>query len=708
MKTLSWTGFLFFALPVAVAAQTTTRQLEPILISGDRLASSENGSNSIATGIDRSIIEQQPTARNLGDVINRMPGVYMGGPPNENKDIRLRGLDKEFTRFELDGAQLPGAGEKREFQVNRLSPFSIGEITILRNPTAKYESDGIAGRILAESREIPQDQATQARVFGGGADSLDGEARGINLFHGQRVNQQFGFNLFADYEEQPLTKEKTVEKYDSSGVLKETETEVEEKPTETVNLLADLAWFYDQGEVHFRPLYNRLNEDKDKEKIKTKLDKNEIEIEQEQEDKIQTTRGAQLEHVHRFSNQVSLTSGLQYYETLEEKDKTKPKFKVANGSRELDKTEVEDEEKQDDILQLDAGLKIPFFSVMPQSLETGIRVRERNRFRDKSKIEIKPDGSSQDKGEAKDNYELEERYYAAYLQNDFMATERLTVTPGVRYERVERTSESGAGDLVEKTFNDVNPHLHVRYRLTDQLTAFGALSRTINMPKFDEVSPYAQEKGDRFTLGNPALEPARSVNTDLGLRWQQDGTELVATVFHKRITDVIEEVNTGRVRDGKDVYQVENVGDGRLDGLELELRVADALPGLTPWGNITFIHSELTDASGNKRPFNEQPDRIANLGFDYQLAATGTSLTVAGKYVGDFSKTEPDKKETQASQWFLDVGLRQRLTDGFYVTFDALNILDTEKEKVKFEGDDTVFERESTGPVYLVGLEATF
>jgi outer membrane receptor for ferrienterochelin and colicin len=132
------------------------------------------------------------------------------------------------------------------------------------------------------------------------------------------------------------------------------------------------------------------------------------------------------------------------------------------------------------------------------------------------------------------------------------------------------------------------------------------------------------------------------------------------------------------------------------------------LPGLTPWGNVTFIHSELTDASGNKRPFNEQPDRIANLGFDYQLVRTGTSLSMAGKYVGDFSKNEVDKEETEASQWFLDVGLRQRLTDQLYFTVDALNILDTEKEKVKFEGGKTEFERETTGPVYLVGLEATF
>ncbi|MFN3579610.1 MAG: TonB-dependent receptor plug domain-containing protein [Pseudomonas sp.] len=708
MRARTHTGLFFLLLPVAAIAEPATYQLQPVIVSAEWDGRNANSNSSVATAIDRSTIEQQPAARNLGDVINRMPGVFMGGPPGENNDIRLRGLDKEFTRFELDGAQLPGSGEKREFEVNRLSPFAIGEVTIVRNPTAKYESDGIAGRVQARSREIPQGRMTQARVYGGGAGDLDGRIRGINLFHGQRLNQQFGFNLFADYDQQQVFKDKTVKKFDGAGLLRDSESEQEAKPTDTVNLMADLAWFYDQGEVHFRPLFNRLEENKDKEKIKTNFVNNQVEIEQEQEDKTQTTRGVQLQHVHRFFNQVELASGLQYYETLEEKDKTKPRFRVVDSTRVLNTTELEEESKQDDILQLDMGLTIPFMSVVPQSLETGVRVRERNRFRDKSKLEVRANGSIQDKGEAKDNYELEERYFAWYLQNDLLATERLTATPGIRLERVERTSRSGTGEVVERSFNEVNPHLHISYEFNDQLTAFGAISRTINMPKFDEVSPYIQEKGDRFTLGNPALEPARSVNTDIGLRWQQGSTELMATAFHKRITGLIEEVDTGSQRDGKDIYQVENVGDGRLDGLELEARAVDALPGLTPWGNISFIHSAVTDSSGSTRRFREQPNRIANLGFDYRFAPTGTSMSFAGKYVGESEKTDANKREVLSSQWFLDIGLRQEMADGVFLTADALNVLNTEKNSTTHEQNGRVLSREASGAVYMIGFEATF
>jgi len=45
-----------------------------------------------------------------GDVLKRLPGLFMGGPPGENKDVRLRGLDKEYTQILVDGERVSGGG----------------------------------------------------------------------------------------------------------------------------------------------------------------------------------------------------------------------------------------------------------------------------------------------------------------------------------------------------------------------------------------------------------------------------------------------------------------------------------------------------------------------------------------------------------------------------------------------------------------------
>ncbi|MEX2454931.1 MAG: TonB-dependent receptor plug domain-containing protein, partial [Rhodospirillaceae bacterium] len=54
------------------------------------------------TGLTRDQFETTPNQR-LGDVLQRLPGVTMGGAPGERKDVRLRGMDKEYTRTQFDG-----------------------------------------------------------------------------------------------------------------------------------------------------------------------------------------------------------------------------------------------------------------------------------------------------------------------------------------------------------------------------------------------------------------------------------------------------------------------------------------------------------------------------------------------------------------------------------------------------------------------------
>jgi outer membrane cobalamin receptor len=103
-----------------------------------------------------------------GDVLRRLPGVIIQGGPGADKDVWLRGIDKEYTRTQIDGITVPNGGEKREFQFNQLPAFAIEEIKVIRNSTAEYESDGIAGRIDVRTRSIPTKFTSEARVGYGG------------------------------------------------------------------------------------------------------------------------------------------------------------------------------------------------------------------------------------------------------------------------------------------------------------------------------------------------------------------------------------------------------------------------------------------------------------------------------------------------------------------------------------------------------------
>lgn len=661
-------------------------------------------------GVDREEFTERPNANRLGDVINRLPGVFMGGPPTENKDIRLRGLDKEFTRFQYGDVQLPGAGEKREFQVNRLSPFSVGAVRALRSPTAEFESDGIAGRVIADPRPIPESRRVELLGHVGGVDDLDGEDWRASLGLGGPIAGPFSANLFLDATRFPLQKEKDKTKLAPDGSLKEREIEDEDKPTRSYNVTADLRYRYGSGAIHLRPMYLELEEDKDKRKLKIKADGSR-ELELEDELKEQTTLGASLENEHFFLNGAALETRVSYFETDETKDKEKPKFK--DGV--LDKTEIEDEEKEDSFWEARSAVTVPFQAGVGHNLKLGAHGRLRERFRDKTKIEISPDGSTSDKTNPKDHYEIDEDYIAGFIQDELALAPRWTLLPGVRVEWLQQTARSGAGLERDETFLDVNPSVHLAWRTTDRLTLKLSGARTLNRPKFDEIAPFREEKGDRFVEGNPELEPARAWNLDLSGLYHSNDLTLGVALFYKDIDDVIEEADTGEVVDGKDVFRVENVGDGWIRGIELEQRLhlgllVPALDGLSLWANESVFDSELTDASGRERPFNEQPGTIINGGMDYHLAATGTRLSVAVKRIGELQKAKEDgEEETEDARTTLDLKATQSLGSRAEVFFEALNLTDAEKEKTKIRPNGEIeLEEESVGRFFRIGLRARF
>ncbi|MFQ5544228.1 MAG: TonB-dependent receptor domain-containing protein, partial [Nitrospiria bacterium] len=166
----------------------------------------------------------------------------------------------------------------------------------------------------------------------------------------------------------------------------------------------------------------------------------------------------------------------------------------------------------------------------------------------------------------------------------------------------------------------------------------------------------------------------------------------------------------------KNVLRIENVGDGWLRGIELEQRIdfrgsGKSYSGLSLWANESFLDSEVQVKNGPKRPFNEQPDFIANFGFGYDHISTGVSLDVSAQFRGNIEKFKADKneQEKEKEQWTLDLGIRKTLGQNMSLFFDALNLTDAKKKKTKLLGNgEREDEIESTGTLYIVGIKGRF
>lgn len=587
-------GFAFDIQKTNIA-QNPENDIE-IIATGEREAEAER--NIVPqVEIRRQEILDRPNRR-LGDVIQQLPGILMDGPPGENKDVRLRGLDKEFTRLQVDGVTLPDGGEKREFQTNRLPSFFVDNVRVIRNSSAEFEGDGIAGRIAVDTIPIPDvgEYIFEGRVGYGGQNTLTGGYWDIPLVLGERQTENFGFVTGLNYGRNPIDVDKI--KTFSDG---KTETEREFKDQTFKNGLLKVGYFYDQGEIILQPLALSFEELKDKTKINetpaTKPnEKPKIDRDEEKENQSRDTWGIGIEHNHRFDNGIALASKMGYYTSGENKDKTIEKFKQDI----FDKTQLEKENKQDSIWNFTNNVTIPIKGDISQEIKLGVAFRFRDRFRDKTREEIDKKGKIKDITEGKDNYNITENYFAGFIQNQIFITDSFSILPGVRIEHVDLTTGTkGNISDVSKSITDVLPSLHFLYQPIPDLNLNLAFSRSLNRPKFDELSPFVDDKGDRLVIGNPELNPARSWNIDVGGKYENQYVVFGVNFFQRWIDGVIEEVAIGETINRKDIFQVQNVGDGWTNGFELEQRLnfgftkVEGLKALTLWANQTFLSSEL-------------------------------------------------------------------------------------------------------------------
>ncbi|NEX15181.1 MAG: TonB-dependent receptor [Halochromatium sp.] len=108
------------------------------------------------------------------------------------------------------------------------------------------------------------------------------------------------------------------------------------------------------------------------------------------------------------------------------------------------------------------------------------------------------------------------------------------------------------------------------YRLTDQVAIASNLGRGFRAPSLFELYADGVHGGvAAIQEGDPNLEPEKSINVDLGLRWNTPRLQGSATVYRNAISDYIYLQDTGRSRNGLPIFAYQQ-DDALLTGLELE------------------------------------------------------------------------------------------------------------------------------------------
>lgn len=703
----------------AVSAQDSATVLDPIIIfgsdlkcvpagskrqEGDRrpLCAGEGGSRDYVAGatFDRGQLDHLPSGSQAQDFVKRLPGVMTGGAPGEDKEARVLGLDKEYTRTSIDGIVLPDGGEKREFNLDNLPAGMVESVEVIRGRRADMEADGLAGRIEVKLAEIPETPRYETKsAIGGSSDGL--LLYDFGLLGGGMYSDNFGAQ--GGLTRARNSNSKTKRKFIATGIV--TEAEDEEKSMETFGALGDLLWQNDANAFHLKPLILGLDEDKDKVKYKFKADGSANGSETETELKEKRSYGLTGSWRHDLDawDGASFEIRAGHYRTTETKDKAKRTFNAA-GVETVNKYETELEDKLDRISFGQVDVQLPFdLGGVRHTVKTGGLVR----VRDRTKAKRKTIAGILQPLDGKEVYGIDETVWAGYILDDIDFGNGFSMAPGVRFE-ASRLEASGADGMIGggKVF-DVLPSLPLRYRMTDSWSVNAGVARLVNRPKFDMLIP----QNSASLLGNPDLDPERAWALDADITYQTEDLELSFGLFHRKIEDLMETVDTGRINsDGDSIYQYRNVGNGWTNGIILSQRVSltaldvPVLSGFTLFSTQTFARSEVTEANGTKRKFKQQAPFFGDLALAWTDPTDRLSLSAGLGYTSKIDGND-GSNELREAELSLDLGANYRINETYEVFALAKNVTGTERVTRKSDGTKEIQEGVTS---FFAGIRTKF
>jgi outer membrane receptor for ferrienterochelin and colicin len=686
--------------------------------------------------------------RTVGEVLRRQPGVVLGGPPGEDKDVRLLGLPKEYTQILINGQRFPDGGENREFKVDRIPVSLVERIEIISNPTATQNSQGVAGTINIILKKAPDSRISDLTITGTTSETV-GPFGGISLLYGDKQGD-FSYLISAGVQQREAPKDKFKQTLDIQNRPTQTERENEDKSLLDISIAPRFVWRASSRDtLTFDPLFLQTEEEKDATRNvnnqKFFAPSGRLQELQEQTvrlDEDKTITGWRLGG--SWERQLSATSdmklGLLFQSTDETKDKvemidsTTNTFRNVVGSplnqrRNTSTIKREAETKTDEEL-----LGTLTFNFQPWEnhkiivgLEGSLRDREKKKITTEQQT-VPTLTAAVERTAPKDIYTIEENQLNVFIQDEIRLGEKHTLTAGLRMEMVDNKATAGDSSTIEQSGTTFNPSLHYKYQVFPTTVFRLSAARTIRRPKFDDFIPFRDTKNGTLlqpdVIGNPLLKPETSLGLEAGIEqsWANNTGAFGLNAFYRWVDDKIENEINFNPENNRYEQSPRNVGDGKIYGLRLDVQTRTpflGLPNLTLFGNVSFLGSEVEDRlSGEIRRFKEQPAYVANLGFDYVVPEWGMNFGLTYNILPGFENRELKDGKTevtkQAGENSLDAYMAFRLADNVQLSLFGKNLLAAERSK-----DRTVFsstgvfensriERETAERLYGISLSWQF
>ena len=634
--------------------------------------------------IGREQIEQFGDS-SLSEVLRRLPGISLGGPPGRGGPPRMRGLGAGYTQLLIDGQRTPPG-----FSIDSLTPEQIERIEILRAPSAETGARAIGGTINIITREGFVRRLNDLRA-GTGLESgrvSPGLSWTYNNSHEQWIYNVSMSAFRSDREDRETSEFRDFRDADDAFLSAQRIDNLSTTLRHGLNLTGRLEQRAAMGETTVLiPSVFHAQTDTRRTFQFSQLAGSPVPQSQPSFD-AGTGTNASAFTIGRLNSIVrrSLGQGMR----LELQGGGSAWQSSSEGRREefdrnalLLRSSLDDSRIEERSLNLVA--KISQVLDNDHSLVSGVEWSPA--WREESRVQRQ--GRPQTPGELPAFFETGEsqkassQRLAAYVQDEWSISPRWSASAGLRWEGIRTRGEALEGDTLRNLSSVWTPLFHtvwkpdenardqIRLSLTRSYKApalSALIGRTLDL-RFPLQESNTALSPDR--AGNPALKPELATGIDLAFeKYLREGGSLSINLFHRQISDYMRNVTRlERVSWSpaeRWVSRMQNVGNAFTQGVELEAKfrldqwIAQA-PRTEVRSNLSVFRSEVSSVPGPDNRLDEQARLIANLGADHRLRSAplrvgGNLNFVPGYRTRTAFDTSPEGK---VSETVIDTGLKR-------------------------------------------------
>ncbi|MWV53589.1 TonB-dependent receptor [Chlorobium phaeovibrioides] len=322
---------------------------------------------------------------------------------------------------------------------------------------------------------------------------------------------------------------------------------------------------------------------------------------------------------------------------------------------------------------------------------------------------------------------IQERNLAFFVQDEFKATDRLTILASVRYDwsdisadnvtyvdysAVASTTNSVTTEIDNPSVDALSPRIALNYRASDKTALRASWNRSFRAPTLAER--FVRDAGIWDGNPNPELDKETLTAYEVGM----------FTMLNKRVSfdisaylnyydDLIESQFLPVTGSTKTTYfTYTNVNKARIWGIETALNINPIDPvnvALT----YSYMNAKNTDYEEGVNTFLDEnpdpewlpmrPEHTASASVAWK-ATNRLTLNTSGRYVSEYKAvnayTDPDGENYPGDFVVFNIGAKYKVNDNFSTTLLCRNINNTQYEEAEWF--------RAPGRSFVLGVDFTY